>query len=131
MNDSVVTIRRAIAAVELLLISPAVLFMTALFARNVQPEQYEPAHTAGQIVMWYAARQGLGLWVFLIALPLAVLFIGCTTLLRDWHDDAELRQAARQALTVLRAHLAIVLVAAATATAAGALAIVALHVLTD
>ena len=131
MSVSLVTIRRAIAAVELLLISPAVLFMTALFARNVQPEQYEPAHTAGQIVMWYAARQGLGLWVFLIALPLAVLSIGCTTLLRDWHDDAELRQAARQALTALRAHLAIALVAAATATAAGALAIVALHVLTD
>lgn len=131
MSVSLVTIRRAIAAVELLLISPAVLFMTALFARNVQPEKYEPAHTAGQIVMWYAARQGLGLWVFLIALPLAVLSIGCTTLLRDWHDDAELRQAARQALTALRAHLAIALVAAATATAAGALAIVALHVLTD
>jgi hypothetical protein len=36
------TFKRAIAAAELLLVFPAVLFMTALFVRNLQPLQYEP-----------------------------------------------------------------------------------------
>jgi len=124
-------IKRSIAAAELLLIFPAVLFMTALFARNVQPEQFEPAHSAGQIVMWYAARPHIGLWVFLIALPLAVLLTGAATLLRSWNDEDELRQAARQTLASVRPHLATLLVATTTVTAAVILAIVALHVLTD
>ena len=41
-----VTIRRAIAAMELLLIFPAALFMAALVVRRLQPLQYEPAHAA-------------------------------------------------------------------------------------
>jgi len=121
------SIQRSVAAAELLLIFPAVLFMTALLVRNVQPERYEPAHTAQRIVTWFAARPHVGLWVLLIALPLAVLIIGCVTLLRRWKGSAELRQAARQ----VRAHLATLLIAAATLTAGGVLAIVALHVLTN
>jgi cytochrome b561 len=123
--------KRTIAATNLLLISPAVLFMTALFVRNVQPQQYEPAHTAQRIVMWYAGRLHLGLWVLLIALPLTVLATGGATLLRSWNDDAQLRQATRQALTACRSNPAMLLIAATTVTAAGILAIVALHVLTD
>jgi hypothetical protein len=123
--------KRAIAATEMLLIFPAALFMTALFVRNLQPQQYEPARTAQRIVTWYAARPRLGLWVLLIALPLAVLVSGCGTLLRRWSDEVELRQAARQTLAAIRAHLATLLVAGATLTAGGILAIVALHMLTD
>jgi hypothetical protein len=125
------TLKRAIAATELLLIFPAALFMTALFVRNLQPLQYEPAHTAQRIVTWYAVRPRVGLWVLLIALPLAVLVTGCATLLRSWNDDVELRQAARHTLAAIRAHMATLFVAAATLTAGGVLAIVALHVLTD
>jgi len=44
--------KRAIAAAELVLIFPAALFMTALFVRNLQPQQFEPAHTAQRIVSW-------------------------------------------------------------------------------
>lgn len=124
-------IKRTIAALEVLLIFPAVLFITSLFVRNLQPLQYEPAHTAQGIVMWYAARPHVGLWVLLIALPFAVLVIGCATLLRTWNDDAELRQAARQMVAAIRVHLATVVVAAATLTAGGVLAIVAVHSLTD
>lgn len=120
-----------LAAAELLLIFPAVLFMTALFVRNLQPQQYEPAHTAQQIVTWYAGQPRLGLWVFLMALPLGVLVTGGVTLLHGWSRDVELRQAARQALALIRAHLATLLVAGATLTAGGILAIVGLHVLTD
>lgn len=124
-------LKYTIATAELLLVFPSVLFMTALFVRNLQPLQYEPAHTAQQIVTWYAARPHVGLWVLLIALPLAVLLTGCATLLRRWRREVELRQAARQTLTAIRTHLATLLVAGATAAAGGILAIVGLHVLTD
>jgi hypothetical protein len=124
-------LKRAIAATELLLIFPAALFMTALFVRNLQPQQYEPAHTAQRIVTWYAARPGVGLWLLLIALPMAVLVSGCGTLLHRWSDEVELRQATRQTLAAMSAHLATLLVAGATLTAGGILAIVGLHILTD
>jgi len=123
--------KRAIAATELLLIFPSALFMTALFMRNVQPVRYEPAHTAQRIVDWFAVRPHLGLWGFLMAFPLAVFAIGCGTLLRSWNTDSGLREAAGQTLTTVRAHLATLLVALATLTAGGILAIVALHVMTD
>ncbi len=124
-------IKRVIAVTELLLIFPSALFMTALFVRNLQPQQYEPAHTAQQIVMWFAARPRLGLGVLLIALPLAVLALGLGTLVRSWNYEDELRRAAWQMLAAVRAHLATLLVAAATLAAGGILAIVALHMLTD
>jgi hypothetical protein len=123
--------KRAIAAAEVLLISPAALFMTALFVRNLQPLQYEPARTAQRIVNWYSVRPHMGLWGLLIALPLAVAVTGCITLLHRWTHEAELRMAARQTFEAIRAHLATLLVAAATLTAGGILAIVALHMLTD
>jgi hypothetical protein len=37
------TAKRALSATEVLLVFPAVLFMTALFMRDVQPPDYEPA----------------------------------------------------------------------------------------
>ncbi len=124
-------VRRSIAAAELLLILPAVLFMTSLFLRSVQPLQYEPARTAQRVVDWYATRPHLGLWVLLIALPLAVLATGCATLVRNWSADAELRCAAWQTIAAVRAHLATLFVAVATLIAGGILAIVALHLLAD
>ena len=130
MNVPLSTIKRAIAATELLLIAPAALFMTALFVRNLQPEQYEPARTAQRIIMWYAGRRWT-LWVLLMALPFAVFVTGGVTLVRGWYHDIELRQAARQTLALIRAHLPMLLVAAASLVAAGVLAIVALHSLTD
>lgn len=120
-------IRRAIAATELVLIFPAALFMFALFMRNVQPQPLEPAHTFQRIVMLYSSRPHIGLWVFLMALPFAVFIIGCATLLHSWSEDAALRQA----VAAIRAHIATLLVAAATATSAFILAVVALHALTD
>jgi len=123
--------RYAIAITELLLIFPAALFMAALFVRNLQPPQYEPAHTARQIVAWYAARPRIGLWELLIALPLAVLLTGSGTLFHRWSDEIELRQAVLHTLATLRAHLSTALVAGATLVAGGILAIVALHLLTD
>ena len=124
------TVKRAIATTELLLISPAALFMTALFVRNLQPLQYEPARTAQQVVMWYARRQWT-LWVLLIAMPLGVLVIGCATLLRDWKGDVELLHGVGQTLAEFRAHGATLLVAATTLSAGGVLVIVVLHMLAN
>ena len=124
-------LKRTFAAVELLLIAPAVLFFTALFVRNLQPQQYEPAHTAQRIVSWYAARPHFALWLLLIALPAAVLVMGSASLFSRWRRDASLRQAARLTADMVGDHLATVLVAVATAASAAMLAIVALHVLTN
>lgn len=122
---------RTIAAAELLLISPAALFMTALFVRNLTPKQNEPAYTAQRIVMLYASSVHVGLWLLLIALPLLVLMIGCATLLRQWAGDGALRQATMQTLVSVRAHFATLLIAAATLASAGILAAIGIHVLTD
>jgi len=118
---------RAIAALELLLIFPAGLFKTALVVRQLQ---FEPAHTAQQIVLWYAVRPWT-LWVLLIALPLAALATGCATLLRSWNDDVEIRQAVRHPLTATLAHKATLFVAAVTLTAGGFLAIAVVHMLVN
>jgi hypothetical protein len=60
-----------------------------------------------------------------------VLVTGCATLLHIWRREVDLRQAARYIFATLGAHLATVLIAAATLAAGGVLAIVGLHVLTD
>ena len=125
------TSKPLLAATETILILPALLFMVSLFMRNVQPQQYEPAHTAQRIVNWYAARPNLGLSLFLIALPLGVLFTGAFTLFRSWKSDDQLRRDVLQVVDSVRAHFATAVVAAATVTAGGILAIVALHVITD
>ena len=130
-SESMKTILRSVAALELLFVFPAVLFMSALFARNVQPLQYEPAHTAQRIVDWYAARPHVGLWILLIALPLAVVVIGSATLMREWHRNQELRVATLRAIGFIRSQAPSILIAGATAMAGSILAIVALHVLSD
>jgi hypothetical protein len=109
------TVNRAIAATELVLVSPAALFMAALLVRTLQPIEDEPAHTAGRIVMWYAERQWT-LWILLIALPLAVLVTGCATLMQS---DA------------IRANPTTLFVAAVTLSAGGFLVIVVLHMLAN
>lgn len=125
------TILRPLAAAELLLVAPAALFMTALFVRNLQPEQFEPAHTAARIVALYASSTRIGLWLLLMALPLIVLIAGCAALMRAWRADSALRQAAQQAVSAVRLHLAAFFIACATGSAFVILAIVALHVITD
>jgi hypothetical protein len=124
-------IKRAIAALELMLIFPAALFMTALFVRNLQPREYEPAHAAQAIVDWYAGSVHVGLWLLLVALPFTALVTGYITLQRCWTIDVQLRRAAQSSVDIIRPHLALLLVAAATLAAGGFLAIVVLHMLAN
>jgi hypothetical protein len=121
---------RLIAALELLLIFPAALFMTALVVRELRPLPYEPAHTAQWIVMWYSGKMWT-LWVLLLALPFAVLVTGCATLLRDWNRAVALQNTARPSLAAIRAHPATLTVAATTLAAAVILVIVVLHMLAN
>jgi hypothetical protein len=121
------TLKRIIAATELLLVLPAALFMTALFVRNLQPTPYEPATTARHLVEWFSAHPPIGLQLFLIALPFAAFVLGGATVLGSWRRDAELRQV----LATVRAHLSIVLIAGATLVAGCSLAVVFLHMAAD
>jgi hypothetical protein len=137
------SITRLLAALELLLIFPAALFMTALVVRELRPLPYEPAHTAQWIVMWYAGRMWT-LWVLLLALPFAVLVTGCVTLLRGLAPSPPVRvnsmtenravespNTARQSLAMIRTHPATLTIAATTLAAAVILVIVALHMLAN
>jgi hypothetical protein len=119
---------RIIAVVQLVLIFPAILFMTALALRNLQPLQYEPAHSAQQLVMWYAARVWT-LWVLLLGLPFTVLVTGCAALLHSWNRDIVLPHTPRHSLTMVQANLTALFVAATTMAAGVILTIVILHVL--
>jgi hypothetical protein len=121
---------RIIAVLELVLIFPAALFMTALMLRNLQPLQYEPARIAQQLVMWYAGRMWT-LWVFLLGLPFIVLVSGCAELLRSWNRDIILPLTSRKSLAMVRAHLASLFLAATTLIAGVILAIAVLHVLAN
>jgi hypothetical protein len=121
---------RIIAGMELVLIFPATLFMTALVLRNLQPLQYEPAHSAQQLVMWYVGRMWT-LWVLLVGLPFTVLVSGCAELLHSWNRDIVLPLTARQSLAMVRAHLATLFIGATTLIAGVILAIVVLHVLAN
>jgi len=126
---SVNATKPAVAAGQVLLILPAALFMGAIVMRNLQSPQYEPAHTAQRVVMWYSVRQWT-LWVLLIVLPLAVLVVGCFTLLSGWNDVGQ-PSVARQTLTALHAQLSRLVVAAATLMAGAVLAIVIVHMLAN
>ena len=121
---------RIIAVMEVVLIFPAALFMTALALRNLQPLQYEPAHSAQQLVMWYAGRMWT-LWVLLLGLPFTVLVSGCAELLHGRNRDMVLPLTARQSLVMVRAPLATLFIAATTLLAGVILAIVVLHVLAN
>jgi hypothetical protein len=121
---------RVIAVMELVLVFPAVLFMTALVLRNLQPLQYEPARSAQQLVMWYAGRMWT-LWFLLFGLPLIVLVSGCAELLRSYNRDIVLSLTSQKSLAMVRAHLSALFIAATTLMAGVILAIVVLHVLAN
>jgi hypothetical protein len=121
---------RVIAVMELVLIFPAILFMTALVLRNLQPLQYEPARSAQQLVMWYAGRMWT-LWFLLLGLPLVVLVSGCAELLRSYSRDTVLPLTSQKSLAMVRANLSSLFIAATTLMAGVILAIVVLHVLAN
>ncbi len=118
-----------IAAWALALVGPAVLFVTALFLRQVRPPQSEPARTAERIVRWYAAHPQLALWVLLLLLPLSAFILGSVGLLRTWGDNPQLRYYAWRALAAIPAHWPAVSIGGATLLSAGVLAMITPHLM--
>jgi hypothetical protein len=121
---------RLVAASQLLLLCPAVLFMGSLVVRSLPPLQNEPAHIAEQIVIWYAGRMWT-LWALLIALPLGVFVTGCIMLARNWSKDVRRPEAAQQMLAAIHANHAMLVVVVMTLMAGAILTIVVLHMLAN
>jgi hypothetical protein len=121
---------RLTAAIQLALILPAALFMTAVLVGAGDAPRYDLARVAQRIVMWYSARMWT-LWLLLMALPFAVFIAGCATLVGSWNHDVGLPHGVRQWLATIPAPLAMLFVAGTTLTSAGILAIVVLHMLAN
>jgi hypothetical protein len=83
------------------------------------------------LVEWFSRHLILGLYVFLVAMPLAAMVIGCAMVLRTWRRDAEFRRAALAIFAIVRAHVASLLIAGTTLIAGGILALVAMHMITE
>jgi len=77
------TVIRLVTAMQLALLLPAALFMTAVLVSAGDAPQYDLARIAQRVVMWYSARLWT-LWLLLLALPFAVLVSGAVTLARLW-----------------------------------------------
>jgi hypothetical protein len=119
---------RIIAAIQLFLIVPAALFMTAVLIAAGDAPKYDLARIAQRIVIWYSGRMWT-LWLLLLALPCVVLIAGCATLLAVWNHEIEVPHSARQSLGTIQAPLATLGVAGTTLSSAAILAIVVLHML--
>ncbi len=120
--------KRLTAIAELILLLPALLFMVSLFAQHLEPAP--PARAAQLVVEWFSTHVVFGLYVFLVALPLAALVIGGITVLLGWRGAEGIRQAVLDIFTAVRHHTSNLLIAGATVVAGGILAIVAMHMMT-
>ena len=118
-----------VASVALVLIAPAVLFVLALFLRQWQPFDSEPARTAERVVRWYAAHSQFSLWVLLLLLPLCAFILGSSALLRTWGDNPKLQDFTWRALAAIPEHLPAFLIAAATFVSASVLAMMTRHLM--
>ena len=118
-----------IAAWALALVGPAVLFVAALFLRQVPPPASEPARTADRIVQWYAAHPQLALWVFLLLLPLSAFMLGSAALLRTWGDNPKLQYFTWRALSEIPEHWPALSFGGATLLAFGVLVMITSHLM--
>ena len=120
-----------IAAGTLALVFPSVLFVVAMFLRQVPPPGSEPARTADRIVRWYAAHPQLALWVLMLLLPMAAFVLGSATLLRTWGENPQLKYWAWRVLTEIPEHWPALSVGAITAMSAALLMMVTTHLFRD
>ena len=118
-----------IAGWALILVGPAVLFVVALFLRQMPPPESEPARTAERIVTWYAAHPQLALWVLLLLLPLSAFILGSAALMRTWGDNPQLQYYTWRALAAIPAHWPAVSIGGATLLSAGVLAMITAHLM--
>jgi hypothetical protein len=116
-----------IAALASALVGPAVLFVAALFLRQVPPPESQPARIADRIVRWYAAHPQFALWVLLLLLPVSAFLLGSVALLRTWGDNPRLQYYTWRALAELPEHWPALSIGGATLLAAGVLTMITGH----
>jgi hypothetical protein len=121
-----------IATGQWLMVLPAAVFLTAAALRLLQPRQFEPARTSWIIFQWASAHiSRLGAATLFIGMPGLVVIVGCAKLLQRWREDQALRHDAILGLTIVRRHLAIGLLTAATLLATAILTLALAHLVTD
>jgi len=118
-----------VAAWALVLVGPAVLFVTALIIRRVPPPESQPARSAERVLRWYAAHPQLALWGLLFLLPLSSFVLGMSALLRTWGDNPKLQYFAWRALAAIPEHWPAVSIGGATLMAAGVLVMITAHLM--
>jgi len=115
----------AIAAIASVLVFPAVLFLAALFARQVPPPRAAHARTADRIVEWYSNHSQLGLWICLLLLPMTAFVLGGAALLRTWRENPMLQYYSWRAVQSVPEHLPAFLIAVVTMASGYVLAMMA------
>ena len=116
-----------IAAWALALVGPAVLFVAALFLRQVLSPGSDSARTAERIVRWYAAHPQLALWVLLLLLPISAFILGSVGLMRTWGENPKLQYYTWRALAEVPEHWPAFSIGGATLLSAGVLAMITTH----
>jgi hypothetical protein len=121
-----------LAVAQWLMVLPASLLLAAAALRLLQPRQYQPARASWAIFDWaraHISRHDAA--ALFVALPVFVILAGLAVLSREWRRDPALRQDAATACAILRRQAATGSLIAATALAAGILASVVIHIVTD
>ena len=111
------------------LVVPAVLFVSALFLRQLPRPGSHPARIADRIVRWYAAHPQFALWVLLLGLPLAAFVLGGSTLLRTWGENPQLRYWAWRVVEEIPEHWPAMTVGGATLVSASLLVTITAHLM--
>jgi len=118
-----------IAAWTFALVIPALLFLTALFLRQVPPSDSRRARAAERIVRWYASHPQLALWGLLVLLPLSAFVLGLVALLRTWGENAQLRYWVSRSLEEIPKHWPAVSIGGATLVSMGLLVMITAHLM--
>ncbi len=118
-----------IAILSSALVFPAILFVSALFARQVAPRTGELARAAERIVQWFSNHSQVGLWLLLLLFPATAFVLGSSALLRTWAENPMLQYYSRRAIELVPEHLAAILVAGATLASGFVLALTARQLL--
>lgn|SRR6185437_1932436 len=122
---SMKTFRSTIAIIEVLLVFPAALFLSASSVLSSRPHRL-----AVCLFDWFAGLpRGIAIYLLLVALPLTAFVVGCATLLRSWRADAQFRNAALEIFITIRRHRELLLIAGATVLSGFILAIIAMHMM--
>ena len=120
-----------VAAWTLVAVSPSVLFVAALFVRQVLRPAAPVARSADRIVKWYATHPQLALWVLMLLLPTSAFVLGSAALMRTWANNFELRYYTWRALIEIPEHWQAFTIGGVTVISAALLMMVTTHLFRD